>query len=149
HVGEAVQAVEQQVCVKVQRGTGPGAVADADVKSVAAKQNFGDNPRAIVGWPGRAGSQKLLLRFDLGFLPPGTNIVSATATLTPTPAFVLPGTVQVHPVIAPWDESTVTWNSSLTIFDNTVLTASFANGDGSGLPAPISFDLTSIARGWI
>src|SRR5262249_41095258 len=60
--GVAVQEVEQQVCVTVQRGTGPGAVADADVQKVAPATNFGGDAQAIVGWPTTAGSQKLLLR---------------------------------------------------------------------------------------
>jgi hypothetical protein len=129
-------------CVTIWRG-GAGSVTDVGLRE--------DQPDAISGaadtlGTGNVGTRRIaLLRFDLGPIPAGVSIQSATASLSEIENLG-PSIVDVHQVLAPWVESTATWTTFQSAHAPTVV-ASFFNG-GAGHVGSVSFDLTDLARGW-
>src|SRR5262249_4169426 len=88
-----------------------------------------------------AGVHKSLLRFDLGFITPHTQITRATMVLW-SGTCCSGADVRVHAVTAPWDESTVTWQSFDGAYDAAV---------AATLPtctAPALLDVTSLVTAW-
>jgi hypothetical protein len=137
-VGEAKQALTP-TCITIRRGTA-GAVADAQIANTLPPKNFGD---IAVGNSGQVGgtARQLLLQFDLGAIPGGATITNAHVTLSETSTGA--ATVNVHRVLAPWTESTVTWQSLGGAFSPTT-TVSFSNAAAY----PI-FDLTALVQSWV
>ena len=86
------------------------------------------------------------MQFDTSVVPSGATILQATANLCRTAP--VGGTVSVHPVLVPWTESTVTWNSIGANFG-----AAFGSFISTGGPpttyCDIQFDLTASAQSWV
>jgi hypothetical protein len=81
--------------------------ADSSVTLSQPTLNGGTSPTLYVRNVGTGGVRRTFLRFDLGGLP--ANATIAKAKLRIWVALVeSAGTVDVHPVNAPWSESTLT-----------------------------------------
>lgn len=98
---------QAQVCTTVKRGVF-GDVADADIGLNYASWAAGDYPFTWTGYS--ANLHRTLTRFETGFIPPGSSIVSATASWYASWA-EHHETVRAHAILSPWSEATVTWNS--------------------------------------
>ena len=100
------------VTVTIQRAGASGSVFDATLDAELPAQNNGASASIPVGLAGgNAGKYRAtLMSFDLGGLPGGAYITSATATLY---TYQSSGSEQTraHVVTVPWSESTVTWAS--------------------------------------
>ncbi|WP_437320624.1 DNRLRE domain-containing protein [Sorangium sp. So ce385] len=100
-IGDACE-VEPQ-CVVVQRGT-YGSVQDTYIQP-GISWPYGDYPY-LVTTTLPADVKAGVLAFDLAFIPAGSNIESAVLTLS-HPWKASAGTIEVHRVNGPWQESTV------------------------------------------
>ena len=98
---------QAQVCTTVKRGVF-GDVADADIGLNYASWAAGGYPFTWTGYS--ANLHRTLTRFETGFIPPGSSIVSATASWYASWA-EHHETVRAHAILSPWSEATVTWNS--------------------------------------
>lgn len=113
---------------------------DAHVISGNASINYGN-----AGTMNVAGSNPALLRFDLSTLPAGiSSSMVAKGTLTVFANTILAGgTLAAAPLIGPWLEGTVTYN--------TMPAAGPADGAGSGERTSqfVAIDVTAMFRGWL
>ncbi|HWO21656.1 MAG TPA: DNRLRE domain-containing protein [Kofleriaceae bacterium] len=134
-----INATEQHLatCVTVP------ASADAMLSSASPssmKERYGARPVLRA-----SDHEAALLRFDLGAIPQGAAIESATlkisASLAPTAG---PTTISVHRVQAPWSEAAVTYESFSQAFDPQVIGALTVDGPH----AHESVNLTSTVQGW-
>lgn len=85
-------------------------VADAFVSSPAPDSNYGRNNELLVD----PFSEQVYLRFDLGKLPPGVTITSATLTALAYGGWAYGGDGNVYTYLVPddsWGEDTITWNN--------------------------------------
>ena len=132
--------LQDATCVTFQRGT-HGNVADASISSHQPRNPAGNLPVATVGVSGQHARQ-LLLRFDLGELPPTASVRSATLKLwQKTPG---EGSVRAHRITRPWDEATVTWEGFASAFSPTV-----AGTLRPGAPGPRTLELTGLTAAWV
>ncbi|NEE04775.1 golvesin C-terminal-like domain-containing protein, partial [Phytoactinopolyspora halotolerans] len=93
---------------------------DAMIRSAASSTNYGESWQLGVGTDS-SGVARSLLRFDVSWLDPGTQIDSAELRVWydqgyHTNEYDVP--IEARRVTAPWDESTVTWSN-------------FSGGDGA------------------
>ena len=150
------------VCIDIYRSSsGGGHVADAQIVSDKPTKNHGKQDKLGVGY--HAGPDRImqsLLHFDLGDVPAGAHIESASISLAPD--HVRPAVVNVHRILAPWLEDTVTWSSfhrpGVSAFDPAIAATLplVANGPGNGHgnghgndPDKVSFDAKSLVQGWL
>jgi hypothetical protein len=126
-----------EFCATVRRGTF-GSVADTFIESF--------QPNGAGGWAQHlassrwsAGDSYALLRFDLGFIPAGAQVTSASLALGATAVGGGPWTVQVHPVTGAWNEHTVTWDSVPT----------FGPAAASFSSASALIDVRALAQSWL
>jgi len=80
-------------------------------------------------------------------VPDGQQLLHAYLNLTVTylsDAGAVPQTVNIHRVLASWDENTVTWNTFGGAYDTNVSASFLVDGCRT-----YSVDITSIVRGWI
>jgi alpha-tubulin suppressor-like RCC1 family protein len=141
-VDEAPSALAS-TCVILVRG-GPGGVSDTRVRQDMPTTPYGDVTTLVTG--NQSTSRVVLLGFNLGPIPAGSVITSATVTLNE----VLnqgPSTVSVRAATAAWSEATVTWNSFNSAYSAAEL-ASFSNG-GASATGPRSFGIAPLVQGWI
>ncbi|MFT3769363.1 MAG: DNRLRE domain-containing protein [Minicystis sp.] len=142
-IGEATQRlVSAPVCVSIRRQGAAGTVFDSAILDKAPPRNHGTSWTMSTG-PTSAES-RVLLQFDLSAIPsgPAVNITSATVNLAyGVQAPNGPGTIEVHNVLAPWSEATVTWQSFADAFDPSIVTT-FSN------QAAPSFAITQLVQGW-
>jgi beta-glucanase (GH16 family) len=146
--GQPPAGIEAPICMTLRRGTA-GAVADSFVASLGAAddgpdRSYGDASRLLTGTV-NGSTRQSLLRFDLGLVPPGAFITSATVTLAQPLGNPAPVSVRVHRVLSPWAEDAVTWNEFGAAFDPSVLT-SFKSRTSAGA---ISFDVTALVASWV
>jgi hypothetical protein len=140
---EAQSAVDQQVCVTVRRGVA-GGVADAFLSGDSTTWATGGEPTMGTGKSSGNNLNESLLRFDLGLLPPGVAIVSATAEWTMGWSQV-DNLIAVHRVLSPWTEGTVTRaNFAFPANFDPVAVTTFQSGTG-GVK---TVDLTALVAGW-
>ncbi|CAN91052.1 putative exported sugar-binding protein with thrombospondin-like C-terminal domain [Sorangium cellulosum So ce56] len=93
----------EPVCVVVQRGT-YGSVQDAHIQP-GVSWPYGDYPYVVMNtFP--EGVQLGVLAFDLSFIPAGSDVESATLSLSHTWK-ASASTIELHRVNGPWQESTV------------------------------------------
>jgi acid phosphatase type 7 len=90
------------------------AAADTQIVESAASTNYGD--ATIIGadgdWPAGSGQNVYsLIRWDLSGIAPGTNVDTASMSLTVAPN-TSPQTYEVYALKRPWSESEATWNFS-------------------------------------
>jgi hypothetical protein len=86
---------------------------DAMILSDSPSSNFDGNWRLSVGTTDVAKARSLV-KFDLSTIPAGTQIDSAQLRLYYDQTFTSDASavpIEAHRVTAPWDETTVTWNS--------------------------------------
>jgi hypothetical protein len=135
-VGSADQRV--QGCVTIKRGFF-GTVADAHLNKGAMTTNDGGGTILIVD-----ATDEALVKFDLGFVPAGAVLSSATMNLYTNGAS---GTapINVHRVLAPWSESTVTYASFNQQFSP--LVAGIIQPSSTN--AQKSLDVTALAASWL
>ncbi|MGQ9585404.1 MAG: DNRLRE domain-containing protein [Anaerolineae bacterium] len=107
------------------------------------------------------GAKRPILRFDLGSIPAGATIASATMNLHTTSAQSVPDrstTVSVYQVLRAWNEMQVTWNHALTGTPwsgggcNGVLDRDFTEVTHVVVNQPntaYAFDVTSLVQGWV
>lgn len=145
-VATATGKITATSCATLQRGAG-SLVSDAQIASgdpTRLAKNYGDS------WTGNTGvvaggDRQFLLRFDLGVVPQGAAVASATLTVTQSNDAA--ANVRIHRITSPFVESTVSWNSFGGAFDPAVI-ASFPNG-GPGYAGPLSIDITALAQSWV
>jgi hypothetical protein len=141
--GEPVGKTQEAIvtCVNIQRGVGSAVVNDDALYQQYPTYNEGNGPNLRTGKTNASNMTRSLIRFDLGLIPAGATITSATATLYASNNGNT--TVKVHRVTNSWTESTVTWNNFAAAFDSTVL-ATFTTGGWT----THSFDLTAQVQAW-
>ena len=129
------------VCVTIRRGVN-GAVADSYLSSVNGGWGPGAEPWMTTGGTGVG---RGLLRFDLGSIPSGATVTSATVTLY-AGWNTSNTTVRAHKVLNSWAESTVSYNNfwSSSNFDAAVSASFPASGVGNK-----TFSITSLAAEWV
>jgi hypothetical protein len=139
----AVAGLPESICVTIGRGAS-GDIADTQIAENRRDENFGRMPVANAGQSG-GGERQTLLRADLGEIPAGVSVESATLTLWQSNTGS--GVVNAHRVLTPWNGTTVTWNSLNGAFASEVA-ASVDNG-GPAYEGPISLDLTELVQAWV
>lgn len=92
-------------CVTLTRGTAD--VADALIRAAEPTRNFGSSASLTVS-DGAAGVRRALVRFDTSRIPRTAIVTSAELSLH---GLLYGTTTNVYPVLAPWSEATVTWDS--------------------------------------
>jgi hypothetical protein len=148
-VAEAAEAAST-TCLNIGRGAPKiGGVDDAmlvwdPVDPTKAGTNYGATQQMNVGFVG-TDVRQVLLRVDLSPLPPGQIITSAALTFRMIQS---PGkaNVELHRVLAPWTEGTVTYASFAAAFDPAI-EASVAT---LGVPnnSNVTVDLTALVGDW-
>jgi hypothetical protein len=141
------------VTVTIQQGAS-GSVSTAAIDAELPTTNNGASaslPAGLVG--GTAGKTRAaLIRFDLGVIPPGAHIQSASATLY---TYLSSGSQQTraHQITVPWSSSTVTWASFTP--PNGYLAATAATFPGvanvavtAGTLESTEADLTVLVQAW-
>ncbi|MFO0758037.1 MAG: DNRLRE domain-containing protein [Byssovorax sp.] len=140
-LGQAHQADATPVtCVTVRRGQGKA--FDAMLSSEKAANNYGASTVNFIGAAaGGVDHFQSLLKFDLTGIPPGATITSANVALSQTNNGA--GTWNAHLITAPWDESTVTWQSFAGAFDATTFKS------GSTANPSIVFSVMPQVQAWV
>jgi hypothetical protein len=138
-LGDAEQAVVE--CVEIRDGV-LGDIEDAYVWSLYPGYNTGTAVDQSVGLS-HDGVQYGLLKADLGVIPAGATMTSATLTLLMSAS--APHTVRAHRVTAPWSEPTVTWQSFGGAYDP----AAIASVDVNGYAVERTLDITALAQAWV
>jgi hypothetical protein len=150
-VAQATEAsTSAQVCVSIRRAGAAGTVFDAAISSKLEVGPSGGSATMNTGYAPAPYDNQILLQFDLSALPSGgnVNITSAAVNLARGPfAPSAQSAVEVHNVLAPWSEATVTWASFNGQYDPTVLTT-FSNGFSPANLYP-SFGLSGLVQGWV
>jgi hypothetical protein len=133
------------VCVTIKRGF-VGAVVDADLFSASPDTNFGGLSTLDAGRDTTMSGAQIqgLLRYDLGVVPAGATINSATATLSTIGSWD-GALVRAHKSLAAWSEATVTWNSFAGAYDPTTA-STFSDSTGS---STLTADFTSLVASWV
>jgi hypothetical protein len=111
---------------------------DAMISNPPKAQNYGNHPLLRVG-----GKDESLLAFDLGVLPEGAILDSATLQL-----YVNGGagnTVKIHAATAAWSEDTVTYQSFNQQFDGEIV----GSIDPASPKTLKSADVTSLVTSWL
>ncbi|WP_437774364.1 DNRLRE domain-containing protein [Sorangium sp. So ce1097] len=128
------------VCVTFQRGLA-GGVADSSVWAAYPDYNQGDVAYVYSG-ASHGFAKHALFRFELGAIPPGAAVRSATLVT----AAVSSGaqSIRAHRVTAPWDEATVTWRRFAERY------APEVEATTTGIPHGTStLDLTALVQAWV
>jgi hypothetical protein len=132
-------------CVVFRRSAG-SAVADAEIGSgTKATTNWGASQFAVTGFANATENRQALIRFDLSSITPTSVVNSATVKLKSGDTPSATATVRVHEILAPWVESTITWNSFAGAFA-AANTATFSNGGGNAF---VTFTLTPLVKSWV
>jgi len=127
-VGAAEQAASNVGCTAYRRGVS-GTVADATVWQNAPTYNTGANILLHTGTSAGGGFRQALFYFDVSDIPAGVHVDSAVLYLSEL--YKDTGTtVDIHEILAPWSESTVTWANFNQAFDPAATTSFFAWGGG-------------------
>lgn len=96
------------------------AVADAYVDEYAPTTNFGSSAELRVGYghaPGEVKARRALVRFDLSFIPLGSQVQSASfrALYLDGAGFAEPLIIGLYQVQNPWSEMSVNWNNQPSV----------------------------------
>src|SRR5262249_18891378 len=139
-IGQAAQALNQ-VCIGIQRGAF-GTVADAQIANKLPAANYGTATGMNTGL-GSGQERQDLIRLELGVIPVGAKINSAIFSAYDNFAPNGQATLNVHRVLAPWNETTVTWQSFAGAFNPAV------EGTVSNALNPAPVHLVSLVQGWV
>jgi len=124
-------------CLVYQRGTS-GTFIDSAVAAGQPNTNSGSVVSLHSGTNGTL--RRSGLQADLSAIPLGSTVVSATLALS-VASVNGTGTVNIHRILAPWTENTLTWN-----------TLSFSPTIDASTPAAagtMSFDVASLVQQWL
>jgi hypothetical protein len=133
------------ICQTIQRGTF-GTVEDAELTSLTPGLNSGTVTTGFAGVPVAGDERRVVLKFDLSFIPVGSSVQSATLTVAQTGSTVSAG-LYVHRLAASWTEGTATWTLLGTSLTPSPAAAQWNQGIGKiGLR---SFNLLSLAQLWV
>lgn len=125
-------------CVVLRRAPGIE-VADAVVRSTALRQNFGAQPILRV-----SARDESLLRFDLSSIPAKAAVTRATLKLYVN-GDSSEGTTEVHRILTPWREDTVTFHS----FQQRFAPPAAATFRITSKTALKSVDITPLVASWV
>jgi hypothetical protein len=140
--GSAAQALITSECLNYQRGVA-GPAADAKLWASTPTYNTGSYTVLYTG-TSSVGFKQTLLYFDISNVPADAHIDSATITLYES--WKQTGSiVDVHEVLAPWSEGTVTWASFDGSFSPNASTSFYAWGGGGQL----AFQVESLVQQWV
>jgi hypothetical protein len=144
-VGEAQQAakVTPTACISVRRD-GVNKAYDTSVYVGKPTTNYGAATAIIVsgGVSTVPPSPRYgLFKFDLSMVPQSATVINAGVTFNQTNNGVVIG--NVHKILAPWDELTVTWDSFGGAFDPTVVKTFSTAG------ATVSVDVLPLVKDWV
>jgi RHS repeat-associated protein len=145
--GVVAQAVHQSpppTCTKLVATAPSSASRDTEIRRDQADTNFGTNDTAQVGIPQSANERRSLFYFDTSSIPSGAAITSATVTMKGGNASF--GTIDVHTVLAPWSETSVTWNSLGTAYSPSPTTTFTDAGFSAG---KTTFDIKPLVQQWV
>ncbi len=117
------------------------ASGDALIRQSEPAKNFGAS-QALTTSSGAAGIRHALVRFDLSGVPEGADIVSASLVLH---GLLYSGGSNVHPVVTPWDQATVTW-LAMTAAPLLPAVAALPSINGGGVA---SADVRATVQDWI
>ncbi|MCC6558988.1 MAG: DNRLRE domain-containing protein [Polyangiaceae bacterium] len=136
---------DSQVCVTIQRGAA-GAVEDAIVWQSSPTWNDGARLTLSTGTSVSGGVRRSLLRFDLGSIPAGATVNSATLSVYQLYKNVA-GTIAGHAATAAWAEGTVTSGS----FGDGFEPAAFGSFDapGGGSTGWRALDVRALVQDWV
>ncbi|AKT37134.1 choice-of-anchor L domain-containing protein [Chondromyces crocatus] len=129
------------VCVTVQRGTF-GHAEDASIYPLSP--NYNEGALASLRTGNTSPPKKALVQFDLNFVPSGAIVTQASFGIFQEYT-TLQNPINIHQVLAPWTESTVTAGSLNNNWDPAVL-ASFTTVSGTAAHA---VDVTTIVSEWV
>ena len=140
-----VTTPSEPICVTVQRGSF-GTVADTSMWELVPNAAYGAAVRISTGdrmHPALGpGETRSLLNFDLGFLPAGVAIQSATFGIYSETASGEP--VSIYRVTEGWSEASANWTSAADDYDPAVEWGGF-NVSGTGY---LTSDLTALVAAW-
>ena len=132
-------------CVTIQRGS-YGTVADTSIWALVPNAAYGAALRISTGdrmHPALGpGETRSLLHFDLGFLPAGVAIQSATFGIYSETTSGEP--VSIYRVTEGWSEASANWTSAADDYDPAVEWGGF-NVSGTGY---LTSDLTALIAAW-
>ncbi len=128
-------------CIPIQHGGPFGDAEDAMLSESAPSINFATS--SLVMGVSAAGRRHSLAKFDVSFFPPQALVQSASVSLAVSQRTGV-ATINVHQVLAPWSDSSVTWSNFGGAYDPTLL-GSFLNEPGLRTGA-IS---ASLVQGWL
>lgn len=106
NLADTHQALEAPVCVTVRRGV-LGNVHDTFLSGDYPTWATGAESSLWSGLSGGGSENRILLSFDLSFLPSYANVVSATLMIR-TSWNEAHSTARLHQVVQPWSEATAT-----------------------------------------
>jgi hypothetical protein len=126
-------------------------VADAYVDEYAPTTNFGGGAELRVGYghaPGEVRARRTLARFDLSFIPPGSQIQSATFRALYTGGAGAPESVIValHEVQSRWSEMTVTWNNRPVLSADSLARAEIPAGASGNI---FGWNVRDLVQRWV
>ncbi|XXT15195.1 DNRLRE domain-containing protein [Sorangium sp. So ce429] len=138
-------ATDGQVCISIQRGT-LGDTSDATVWQSSPTWNDGRSALVYAGFGASGGRRRALLRHDLGLIPAGATLNSASLVVYQRYR-TTESLVEVRRITAPWEESSVTWNRFGESFDPAPVGSFVVTGGGtSGFR---TLDIKPLAQGWV
>jgi pyruvate/2-oxoglutarate dehydrogenase complex dihydrolipoamide acyltransferase (E2) component len=151
--GDGIGLACEVACVNFKRipGAPLGTVADAHILTdptdpTKAITNAGSSVAFNIGTNGTTYRQALI-RFDVTASIPSTAIVLSSNMTLKKVISLGPGPVNVHEVLAPWTESTVTWSSFGGAYDPTIVTSFSPSLIPPGGFATV--DLTATTQAWV
>lgn len=129
-------------CLTFQRGS-LGTTADTQISAGNPTKNYG---AGVVANSGKVGDtyRMALFSFDLSSIPAHSVVTSSTLRLYTTAVSGEWDDVRVHRIMAPWTESTITWNSFGNAWDVDV-SGAFWSGTAVGWR---SADITGLVQTW-
>jgi len=130
-------------CVTIQRGT-LGSVQDASIYANSPHYNGGSYTSLYTGYDSTSGAKYALVQFDLGVIPDGAAVTSASLGVKQDWSSTV-AEVRVHQILAPWAEASVNFANFAGAYDAAVL-GSFSAVSGVGSHA---VDVTYIVGDWV
>ncbi|MBK8048002.1 MAG: fibronectin type III domain-containing protein [Anaerolineales bacterium] len=120
---------------------------DVYIASGMPNNNLNGSNHTLVGWYAAEQAVRTMIQFNLGQLPSGSRISSATLYLYVDMA--LPpndGSMRLAgaPITGGWSEGSVTWNSGAGLYNS-----QFTLGDVGAGTGWYAFDLTSLVQSWL
>jgi hypothetical protein len=119
-------------------------VKDTNVNLNAVNQVHGADETLLVRNVGGGGTRRSFLQFDLSTLPPGSVVSKATMRVFVN-SVATAGTVDVLPILGPWQEATVSAANAPTL-GAVVSSADLSAADELHFR---NIDITNLVRGWL